>query len=270
MNFESDAEIGRKGAFCKGLYRSCGNHREYKMDNDNSKADISKQELSVLSKALNKSVEYSRRSRYTWLTLLAGFLIGAGVATAIITLTSHDERKNAETEILLKRSQETLKTMKQIQSSIDQLTGNVRSIIEKNKINKPLTRQEIKPEEKQVITPPVKKNESEETQACIELGRYTVYIHYNKRKNKKIMEELSAFLKNKGYTVSEIEKVKDRKRDIRYFHDEDKEGALLFKRHICDFINRSSDIKDIDLKVRNLGEVYPHASRGLLELWIIL
>jgi len=239
------------------------------MDNDNSKADISKQELSVLSKALNKSVEYSRRSRYTWLTLLAGFLIGAGVATAIITLTSHDKGKTAGTEILLKRSHETLRAMKQIQSSIDRLTGIVGSITEKNKINKPLTSQEFKPEEKQEITPPVKKKESEETQ-CIELSKYTVYIHYNKRKNKKIMEELSAFLQDKGYTVKDIEKVKDRKRDIRYFHDEDKEGALLLKRHICDFINHYTDIKDIALKARNLGKVYPHASRGLLELWIIL
>ncbi len=84
------------------------------------------------------------------------------------------------------------------------------------------------------------------------------------------MEELSVFLKKKGYTVKDIERVKDRKRDIRYFRNEDKEGSLLFKRHIYDFINRSTDIKDIDLKIRNLGKVYPHAHRGLLELWLIL
>ena len=261
---------GERKRFAKisiGLAEISGEH---KMDNDNSKTDISKQELSVLSKALNKSVEYSRRSQYIWLGLLAGFLIGAGVATAIITLTNHNERKKAVTEIFLKRSQETLKTMKQIQLSIDQLTGNVRSITEKNKINKLLPRQEITPEEKRAITPAVKRNESETTQNRVELGRYTVYIHYNKRKNKKVIKDLSVFLKNKGYTVKDIEKVKDRKRDIRYFHDEDKEGALLLKRYVSGFINRSTDIKNIELKVRNLDKVYPHASRGSLELWIIL
>ncbi len=222
------------------------------MDNENSKADISKQELGVLSRALNRSVDYSRRSRYTWLMLLAGFLLGSCVVTVIISLTSHNEKEDAVTEILMKRSHETLTTLQQLRSSVDNLEGNVNSVIEKIKI----------------AEAPAPPSRNEKANACTSLGRYTVYLHFNKRKNKKIMVKLAAFLESQGYVVPDIERVKDKKSDIRYFHDEDKEGAFFLRKHINEFIACSADGKNIDFKVRNLGKVYPKTRKGLLELWI--
>jgi outer membrane murein-binding lipoprotein Lpp len=222
------------------------------MDNENSKADISKQELGVLSRALNKSVEHSRRSRYAWLMLLAGFLLGACVVTVIIALTNHNEKKDAVTEILMKRSHETLETLQQLRSSVDNLEGDVNSVIEKIKIAE--------------TQAPASRNEN--AKAYTDLDRYTVYLHFNKRKNKKIMAKLATFLKSKGYVVPDIERVKDKKCDIRYFHDEDKEGAVCLRKHINEFIARSPDVKNIDFKVRNLGKIYPKTHKGLLELWI--
>ncbi|MHA1880115.1 MAG: hypothetical protein ACTSYG_06925 [Candidatus Heimdallarchaeota archaeon] len=226
-------------------------NKDFKMDNENSKADVSKQELGILSRALNRSVEYSRRSRYPWLILLAGFLLGACVVTVIITLTNHNEKKDAVTEILMKRSHETLKTLQQLRSSVDNLEGNVNSVIEK-----------IKTAETQASS-----SRNKKANTCASLDRYTVYLHFNNRKNKKIMVKLAAFLKSKGYVVPDIERVRAKKCDIRYFHAEDKEGAFFLRNHINEFIARS-DVKDINFEIRNLGKVYPKTRKGLLELWI--
>lgn len=98
-------------------------------------------------------------------------------------------------------------------------------------------------------------------------GRYTVYLHYSNEKNKNLMEELAFFLKNLGFDVKGIERFNYNNRDIRYFHSEDKLGAILLKKYLTQFINFYTNFKDANIKVLNLGRKYPNAKKGALEAW---
>ncbi|MBN2515548.1 MAG: hypothetical protein JXC33_05880 [Deltaproteobacteria bacterium] len=244
------------------------------MDSNKSKDDVSKQELSILSKALAKSVEYSRQSRYIWIALIAGFLIGAGVATTIVIMTASDKKIITGGEILLRRSHETLKTVIQIQSQVDKLTDTLKTVSEtKQEDNKPVSAPTSKMPPsggKLAATPVIKQTIKKNTRTYLELNRYTVYLHYNRTKHKDTIRDLAHYLQSKGYTVPDIERVADKKRDIRYFHRRDRDGALLLKKHVNDFMSQYPDMKDIDLELRNLGAAYPRASKGSLELWIYL
>lgn len=98
-------------------------------------------------------------------------------------------------------------------------------------------------------------------------GRYTVYLHYSNEKNKTLMEELAFFLKNLGFDVKGIERFNYNNRDIRYFHSEDKLGAILLKKYLTQFIDSYTNFKDANIKVLNLGRKYPNAKKGALEAW---
>ena len=99
-------------------------------------------------------------------------------------------------------------------------------------------------------------------------GRIKVYIHYARDKDKKKVEALAVFLRGKGYYDVEIEKIHHRERDIRYFHDEDEDSALLLKKHFNDFIVGSAKTAKFNIDLKNLSTRYPHAQKGALELWV--
>ena len=99
-------------------------------------------------------------------------------------------------------------------------------------------------------------------------GKYTVYLHYSSEKNKKPMEEFAIFLKNKGFVVDGIERINYKHRDVRYFHDQDKSGALILKKQFIRFIELYTNFKKTNIKIFNLGHKYPNAKTGALELWV--
>lgn len=98
--------------------------------------------------------------------------------------------------------------------------------------------------------------------------RIKVYIHYARDKDKKEAEALAVFLKGKGYYDVETEKISHRERDIRYFHDEDEDSALLLKKHFNDFIIGSAKTDKFKIHLKNLSERFPHAQKGALEVWV--
>ena len=118
-----------------------------------------------------------------------------------------------------------------------------------------------KPETKEV-----EKTKLNLTQERILPGRYTVYLHYSREENKKLIEELAIFLKNKGFEVGGIERFNYKNRDIRYFHSEDKSGAILLKKHLIPFI--TIYFKNTNINILNLRHKYPNAKKGALELWV--
>jgi hypothetical protein len=99
-------------------------------------------------------------------------------------------------------------------------------------------------------------------------GKYTVYLHYSSEKNKKPMEEFAIFLKNKGFVVDGIERINYKHRDVRYFHDQDKSGALILKKQFIRFIELYTHFRKTNIKIFNLGHKYPNAKTGALELWV--
>jgi hypothetical protein len=95
-----------------------------------------------------------------------------------------------------------------------------------------------------------------------------VYVHYTNKKNEKLMERLSVFLTQNGFRVKGIQKVNYHHQDIRYFHDEDKQGAILLQKHLIKFLNTFTDIKITNIKIINLSSKFPNAQKKSLELWV--
>lgn len=228
------------------------------MNNDPSNVEISVNELKLLVNTLSKSVALSLKKRFAWLWLLAGLLIGVSVTLLIISLAwEKTDNISVTSETLLKKTDVVMSDLQKINSDITKLTETVNALNEKTKTgNTPPPSSKIKP------------TESNEPQHIIQNNNYTVYLHYSDIKNKKLMENFAAFLEKNGFEVSGIQKVNYHKQDIRFFHDQDREGAFLLKKHLTGFIQSVKTIKINHIKIINLSRKYPGAQKNLLEVWV--
>jgi hypothetical protein len=226
------------------------------MNNNLSNVEISVQELKLLVNTLTKSVALSLRKRYTWLGVVAGLLIGCCLTLAIISLTAKDTDKITETtQTLLENSRETLSELKQINSKISRFAHTTHGVNEKKQTDSKMSAS-TDVVEKKISVP------QDEVQI------YTVYVHYTNKKNEKLMERLSVFLTQNGFRVEGIQKVNYHHRDVRYFHDEDKQGALLLQKYLTEFITPFADIKNNTIRIINLSSKFPNAQKNALELWV--
>jgi hypothetical protein len=226
------------------------------MDNDTSNAKNSDHEMRVLVKTPTNSAEYIHK-KHIILTFIAAFLIGFGVAAVIINLVNMNEKKYLSAEMFLKKTDETMQELQKIGTMLNTLTVKTDPPVEK-----PLT------DSKSSITPQSEKTAVQTMQSDMSLERIKVYIHYPREKDGKAAEGLSDFLKSKGYLFVNTEMVHHRSREIRYFHDEDKDVALLLQRHLSDFIAGSHGKRIFTLNIKNCGRYYPSASKGSLEVWV--
>jgi type II secretory pathway predicted ATPase ExeA len=154
--------------------------------------------------------------------------------------------------------------MKEIVGANEKIYSNVNrpthgeSALTKNKLT----------DHKTVPMPHVEKTKLNTVQDRIEPGRYTVYLHYSSEKNKKPIERLAVLLKKRGFGVAGMERFNYKNGDIRYFHKEDKSGALLLQKYLTDFITLHTNFKHTNIKIFNLSHKYPNAKKGALELWV--
>jgi uncharacterized membrane-anchored protein YhcB (DUF1043 family) len=228
------------------------------MNNNLSNVEISVQELKLLVNTLTKSVALSLRKRYTWLGVVAGVLIGCCLTLVIISLTSTDTDTITETtQTLLENSQETLSELKQINSKISRFAHTTRGVNEKKQTDSKISASTNIVGEKTSLP-----------QDRIQPKIYTVYVHYTKKKNEKLMKRLSGFLNQNGFRVEGIQKVNYHHRDVRYFHDEDKQGALRLQKQLTEFITSVTDIKNNHIRIINLSSKFPDAQKKALELWV--
>jgi DNA-directed RNA polymerase specialized sigma54-like protein len=228
------------------------------MDKDASDPIVSEHELRILIKALTKSVEYIHK-RHFILTFIAGLLIGIGAGVLIANLASMGQRNLPETEILLKKSDDTLKELQQLRTIVNSLsaakTGNVDGMttVDEKVSDLPQRKAETVQGIKDVVVP---------------TGINKIHIHYARQKDKKMAEAFSDFLRKKGYASVDTERIQHKCRDIRYFHGEDRQAALLLQKQFNDYVGDSTVAKGINLKIKNLGKSYPRAQRGSLEVWV--
>ena len=225
---------------------------------DPSNVEISVNELKLLVNTLSKSVALSLKKRFAWLWLLAGLLIGVSVTLLIITMAwEKTDNISVTSETLLKKTDVVMSDLQKINSDITILTETVNALNEKTKtVNTPPLPSKIKP------------TESNEPRHIIQKNSYMVYLHYSDIKHKRLMENFAAFLEKNGFEVSGIQKVDYHKQDIRFFHDQDREGAFLLKKQLTEFIQSVKTIKGNNIKIINLSQKYPEAQKGLLEVWV--
>jgi len=243
------------------------------MKNDTSKVEISVNELKLLVNTLSKSVALSLKKRFAWLWLLAGLLIGISMTLLIISLAwektdkipvapemllKKTDKISVTSETLLGKTDVVMSDLQKINSDILKLTETVNALNEK-------TRTGDTPPPPSSKIKPIGLNKP---QHSLQRRKYTVYLHYSDIKNKKLIENFSAFLDKKGFEVSGIQKVNYHNQDIRFFHDEDRKGALLLKKHLTDFIESVKNLNESRIKVINLSRKYPGAHNGLLEVWL--
>lgn len=242
------------------------------MNNDPSNVEISVNELKLLVNTLSKSVALSLKKRFAWLWLLAGLLIGVSVTLLIIslawkktdkipviseTLLGKTDKISVTSETLLEKTDVVISDLQKINSDISKLTETVNALNGKTKIgNTPPPSSKIKP------------TGLNKPQHIIQHKKYTVYLHYSDIKNKKLIENFSAFLEENGFEVSGIQKVNYKNQDIRFFHDQDRKGAFLLKKHLIGFIQSVKNLNENKIKVINLSRKYPEAQKGMLEVWV--
>jgi DNA-binding transcriptional MerR regulator len=116
--------------------------------------------------------------------------------------------------------------------------------------------------------PEQKENVSPEIQDKTQRDDYAVSLYYTSEKNKELMEYLSILLQLEGFDVLGIEKADYQNNDIRYFHSEDKAGALLLQKYSTKFITPFMDLEDTNIKIKDLSQKYPNARKGVLEVWL--
>ena len=97
---------------------------------------------------------------------------------------------------------------------------------------------------------------------------YTIHLHYTSEENKELIERLPILLKNKGFRVLGIAKVDYQNSDIRYFYKDDKAGAFIIKKHLTQFITPFPNLKNTNIKIKNLSKKYPNAQKGSVKLWL--
>jgi uncharacterized protein YoxC len=242
------------------------------MDNDPSHVEISVNELKLLMNTLSKSVAISLKKRFAWLWLLAGLLIGVIITLLIVTIawkntdnistTSKSLLKKTEnisttSKSLLKRTDAVISDLQKIHSDINKLTISVSALNQKTQASPaPLPSSDTKPIESNTV------------QNNNHYSKYRVYLHYSDLKNKQIMKNFSVFLKEKGFEVLGIQRVSYQHQDIRFFHDQDKKGALILRQYLTGFIASVKSIKKKPIKVIDLSRKYPKAQKGLLEVWM--
>ncbi len=99
---------------------------------------------------------------------------------------------------------------------------------------------------------------------------YMVSLYYTSDENREIVDELASLIKTEGFDILGIKKVNYQYCDIRYFHDEDKPGALFLQKISNKNFIRLMKVEDINIKIKNLSNEYPNARKGALELWVNL
>ncbi len=227
------------------------------MDNDTPNAKISEHELKVLLKVLTKSVENIHKKQAI-LIFIAGLLIGFGAAALLLNLAGLMKTKQADVELYLKKTDETIQEVREIKAMVSSLTAAKTVAVEgkpaiDDKVPSALQGKGMAVRGKQGNAAP---------------GGIKVYIHYAREEDKRNAEAFSVYLKSKGYVFVETQKIPHKHRDIRYFYGEDRKAAELLGKHFDKFIAGLKVVKKLNLKIRNLTGRYPGGQKGVLEMWV--
>ena len=179
-------------------------------------------------------------------------------------LTSNEmpQKKDSEKNISpvgqdTKNSHETISELPQKQPDVTRLAPALNPLIE-----------ERQADYKSTTSIHVEKTKLNGSKDRIQHGQFTIHLHYTSEENKELMEKLAFSLKNEGFRVLGIAKVDYQNSDIRYFHSDDKAGAFIIKKHLTQFITPFPNLKNTNIKIKNLSKKYPNAQKGSVELWL--
>ena len=166
---------------------------------------------------------------------------------------SPEDKQTLDTQV----NEDAAIKLQHIDSNVTQLTpANAASDENEQTDNKPLTLSHVE------------KTKLNTVQDKTQLDNYTVSLYYTSEKNKELMEYLAILLQLEGFGVLDIERVDYQNNDIRYFHSEDREGALLLQKYSTKFVSPFMNLEDTNIKIKDLSQKYPNARKGVLEVWL--
>jgi len=165
---------------------------------------------------------------------------------------SPEDKQTLDTQV----NEDAAVKLQHIDSNVTWLTpANAASDENEQTDNKPLTLSHVE------------KTKLNTVQDKTQLDNYTVFLYYTSEKNKELMEYLAILLQLEGFGVLGIEKVDYQNNDIRYFHREDRAGALLLQKYSTRFISPFMNLEDTIIKIKDLSQKYPNVRKGVLEVW---
>jgi len=106
-------------------------------------------------------------------------------------------------------------------------------------------------------------------------GKYYLALYYARKADKSLINQLASFLKDLGYTVDKINRVKIPKNyrsqwDIRYFYD--RKAANVLRTHFKEFLEHTDAWNDVKIKLKNFSFMLNSKRKirkGRIEMWIL-
>jgi len=164
-----------------------------------------------------------------------------------------EDKQTSETQV----NEDAAIKLQHIDSNVTHLTGAVTASDETKQTDyKPLTLSHVE------------KTKLNTVQDKTQRDDYAVSLYYTNEKNKELVEYLSILLQLEGFDVLGIEKADYQNNDVRYFHGEDKAGALLLQKYSTKFITPFMNLENTNIKIKDLSQKYPNARKGVLEVWL--
>ena len=201
--------------------------------------------------------KFGERSRKTMRYFRAG-LNGASKLTSKDILQIRDPNKNINP--VGQNSKNFLETISELQQKKPNVTRSTATL-------KPMS-EETSVDDKSTVSIHVNKKKLNGSEDKARHRLYIIYLHYSNEEHKRLMDAIAVSFKKKGFRVLGIEKVNYQNSDIRYFHSEDRAGALILKKHLTQFIIPYDNLKNTNIKIKNLNQKYPNAKKGLIEIWL--
>lgn len=109
-----------------------------------------------------------------------------------------------------------------------------------------------------------------QTSGMIKASKYSVYVHVagSEEADEYLGRDLGKFLSEAGFVVPRVQSVAQQSRSVRYFHEQDRPGALRVQQGVQEFLG-AQGLPDMEIEVRDFTNYSGKKPRvGVIELWL--
>jgi hypothetical protein len=223
-----------------------------------------------LTEAVAEAVERALKKRYAFLgaaVAVAGF-IGGGLIINSVT---------APIRVQTDSLNDVVSQLTKLSARVDELTGIVETLAE-------TTQEPSQPETYSNVSRSLNDLKTQQTALDeqlsrssdrIKLGQYSVYVHFYQGdpSDRPVVERIASKLGQDGFVVPSVVRVGEKKknRSIRYYHEADKDGALLVQEKLTEIVANRNLPELEGLRIIDKTDFPRKKPRpGVIELWLFL